>query len=400
MRIRPVIFNISLAAGVLLSVVMVLVIANLSRIINEQHARLISMNDSHEVLSMEDNLARLRREALTRTVLYDELIKRDMLLDGMVVNLNASRRPEGECDSLLFSSLRYYALASMGLKERATEAWASIKASRDGAQWLRHPRCSKSLSRDMIMGVLVALKANPENGTVLFRTMLSEIDRRGGFVGDGPFYVSWLSPGIAGLLRMEAERRHVPFEEWPWILKQSFSSIEYDAMFLQEGYVSHLAALDLWLEIKHSKSREGFNPRSFFGAIERLVTLEKSLDTSLDVQRRQWISGRLRALHPENIFYRWLDHETFGTLTNQNQEHLLADLLSMSQFPMTRLPMNCDRRADYLWQRRHAEFSGGTDLCTRTFSGVDFLWMASLLGAGTDEQDRQDISDGGVPVAH
>ena len=172
MRIRPIIFNISLAAGVLLSVVMVLVIANLSRIINEQHARLITMNSNHEVLSVKDSLVRLRREALTRSLLYDELIKSNMLLDGMVVNLDARGRPEGECDSLLFSSLRYYSLSTMGLRDRAIDAWSAIEASRDGAQWLRHPRCKKSLSRDMIMGLLIAMKANPENGTALFRSTL------------------------------------------------------------------------------------------------------------------------------------------------------------------------------------------------------------------------------------
>lgn len=400
MRIKRWVVQTSIAAGALLFVVMALVISNLSRIINEQHARLIRMNENREVLSASENLARLRREALTRSVFYDELIKRDMLLDGMVVNRDANGNPESVCDSLLFSSIRFFALSSLGLKHSADAAWSSIESSRKGGQWMRHPRCQKSLSRDMVMGVLVALRANPENGTVLFRSMLSEIDRNGGFIGDGPFYVSWLSPGIAGLLRMEAERRRVPFEEWPWILKQSFSSIEFDAMFLEEGYVSHLAALGLWLEMSQSRSSEGFNPRSFFGAIERMVSLKSGLDTSMDVQRRKWISSRLRAIHPDNLFYRWLDFDSFGTLSADAEELMLSELLSLKQFPATRLPMDCDRRADYAWQRRHAEFSNFNAGCSRTFSGVDFLWMSALLRAGSSRDADDPMERPVLPVAH
>jgi hypothetical protein len=323
-----------------------------------------------------------------------------MLVDGMVVNRDLAGNPQAVCDSLLFSSIRFYALSTMGFTKSAEEAWNAMGASRNGAQWIRHPRCRTSLSRDMIMGVMVALQANPENGTTLFRSMLGEIDRNGGFVGDGPFYVSWLSPGIAGLLRMEAERRNVPFEEWPWILKQSFSSIEYDAMFLGEGYVSHLAALGLWLEAAQSKLVSGFNPRSFFGAVERLVRFDRSLDTSMDLQRRQWIAGKLRSLHGGNLFYRWLDHEAMGTLNSTTEEQLLSELLSLSQFPPNRLPMNCDRHADYLWQRREGEFISAAKDCTRTFSGVDFLWMASLLGVG-DEKARESMEiREHTPVAH
>lgn len=398
MRMKPWILETLLAVLALLLVVTGFVISNLSRIITEQHARLITMNNNHEVLSVGENLSRLKREARTRAVLYDELIKRDMLLDGMVVNLDGNGDPAGVCDSLLFSSLRFYSLSSLGLKGSADEAWSAIASSRSGGQWLRHPKCLKSLSRDMVMGVLVALRANPSNGTAVFRTMLAEIDRNGGFAGDGPFYVSWLSPGIAGLLRMEAERRQIPFEEWPWILKQSFSSIEYDVMFLEEGYVSHLAALGLWLEILQSKSAQGFNPRSFLGAIERMVSFKSSLDTSMDVQRRQWIAGRLREIHSDNLFYRWLDHKAFGSLSQETEERMLTDLLALKQFPIDRLPMNCDRRADYVWQRKHQEFVSANSSCSKTYSGVDFLWMASILAGQGGWAKPEAETD--TPVAH
>ena len=97
----------------------------------------------------------------------------------------------------MFSSLRFYALSKLGFTESASKAWHSMLKSRSGGLWLRHPKCTKSLSRDMVMGVLVALRGNPEGGDAVFRSMLAEIGRNGGFAGDGPFYVSWLSPGIA-----------------------------------------------------------------------------------------------------------------------------------------------------------------------------------------------------------
>lgn len=400
MRIRWWIGRTIFATLALLFVVQILVILNLSRIITEQHARIQKNAQGQVAETVSDSLMRLRREALSRAALYDDLIRHNMLVDKMVVNRGPNGEAEGLCDSLLFSSLRFYALTELGFKDSATEAWKGIIGSRDGAIWHRHPRCKKSLSRDMIMGVMVALRANPENGTPLFRSMLSEIDRNGGFVGDGPFYVSWLSPGIAGLLRMEAERRNVPFQEWPWILKQSFSSIEYDAMFLGEGYVSHLAALGLWLEIENSKVSSGFNPRSLLGSIERFARGDHDLDTAMDSQRRKWIAGRLRSLNGTNLFYEWLDQETFGSLNLESEERLLSKLLSMPQFPRTRLPMECDRSADYLWQRREGESTSSSKACNRTYNGVDFLWMAAVLGAGSASESRPETPSPLNSIAH
>jgi hypothetical protein len=252
----------------------------------------------------------------------------------------------------------------------------------------------------MIMGVMVALSADPVGGDTVFRSMLAEIDRNGGFVGDGPFYVSWLSPGVAGLLRMEAERRGVPYGEWPWILKQSFSSIEYDAMFLGEGYVSHLAGLGLWLEMNHMKSGAMMNPRSLLGRLERFVSGGADLDTTLDKQRREWISGRLRSLSGSNLFFEWLDESASGVLTPQAESRLLSHLLSMPQFPANRLPMDCDRDADYIWQRREGESLPVVRRCGETWSGVDFLWMAAVLGASSDDDGEHKGKLPVIPLVH
>jgi hypothetical protein len=378
-----------------------LVIINLNRISTEQFARIQKLLEPHQPQINSDTLYRLRREALSRAALYDELIKKNMILDGMVVNRNAEGEPEGICDSLLFSSLRFFALKRLGFEESAQEAWNGVLGSRSGAQWQRHPRCGKSLSRDMLMGVLVALQANPENGTSVFRSMLTEIDRQKGFIGDGPFYVSWLSPGVAGLVRMEAERRNVAYDEWPWILKQSFSSIEYDGLFLKEGYQSHLAGLGLWLELEHKRNIEWFNPRSLLGLIGRLAGEKGEFDTSFDERRRQWIAGKLSSLSGANLFFDWLEYKVNGIYEVNAEIKLLSELLSMPQFPAVRLPRDCDRAADYIWQRRDKEAIPVARECGRTYAGVDFLWMAAILGAGETQLTPEDpLQNESINLSH
>lgn len=413
MRIRWWIGRTIFAVIALLAVIELLVISNLVRINSNQFARLQNLSSSEPSLqttlsgqttqsdsSTNDFLQRLRREALSRAALYDQLIQKDMLLDGMVIHRGATGEAKGVCDSLMFSSIRFYALSKIGFAESAAKAWQGILGSRSGGLWLRHPKCAKSLSRDMIMGVLVALRADPEGSDPVFRQMLAEIDRNGGFAGDGPFYVSWLSPGIASLLRMEAERRNVPFSEWPWVLRHSFSSIEFDAMFLDEGYVSHLAGIGLWLEINHPQNSAGFNPRSIFGRLARTISGESRLDTTIDAQRRQWIAGRLRSISSSNLFFKWLDQKAAGALDSNSEAHLLSELLSMPQFPKTHLPQDCNRDADYLWQRREAEAIPVAATCGETWSGVDFLWMASLLGVHSSEGPSVAPHPNPLPLVH
>lgn len=375
---------------IVLYILALLVIINLNRISTEQYARIQKLVEPHQPQINSDTLYRLKREALSRAALYDELIKKNMILDGMVVNRKADGRPDGICDSLLFSSLRFYALKRLGFSESADQAWSGVLGSRSGAQWQRHPQCNKSLSRDMLMGVLVALRADPEHGTTVFRSMLSEIDRQNGFIDDGPVYVSWLSPGIAGLVRMEAERRDVGFDEWPWVLKQSFSSIEYDSIFLKEGYQSHLAGLGLWLELEHKENSAWFNPRSLMGLIGRYTGEHGVLDTTFDERRRQWIAGRLSSMSGANLFFDWLEYKVNGIYDINAEIKLLAELLSMPQFPAVRLPMDCDRAADYIWQRKDKEAIPAARDCGRTYAGVDFLWMAAILGAGDSRLTPED----------
>ena len=329
------------------------------------------------------NLGRLRREARSRAALYNTLIERDMLVDGMVVHRDGRGRAEGLCDSLLFSSLRFRSLVALGFVEEGERAWQAIDASHAGGVWWRHPQCrGKSLSRDMLMGLMIALEARPPGGTERLHDLLKEIGTRNGSIGDGPFFVSYLSPGPAGLLRHLAQSTGIPFDEWPWVLKQSFSSIEFDAMFVGTGYEAHLAGLGIWLEQRLSAGPD-YNPRSVMGQIERLWTGAPPTEmTQVDRQRLVWVSASLARANPENLFFSTLRLSTRGALDNAAKEELLTSLLAMPQFPATRLPRDCDRDADYLWQRRGEEYAPADARCGSTWSGVDFLWLAGILAGG------------------
>ena len=95
-------------------------------------------------------------------------------------------------------------------------------------------------------------------------------------------------------------------------------------------------------------------------------------------QRRAFAAGELYRLDPENLFFEYLYLKTAGALTYASKARLLTRLLAMPQYPVERLPQDCDRQADYLWQRSSAEYTG-KKTCKESFHGVDFLWMAALL---------------------
>lgn len=380
MRFRLWTHRMILAGATLLVVVEGIIILNLARLNETQfQARLLTPRQATE--PVRESLYRLKREVRTRAALYEQLIQANMLSEGMVIYRDHRGRERGLCDSLLFSALRFRALQNLGMKTEANTAWKAIDASRDGGFWWRHPYCrNRSLSRDMLMGVMMTLDTAPSGSREALVELLKEIDERGGSFSDGPFFVSYLSPGPAGLLRHLASSKKIPSSQWPWVLKNSFSSIEFDALFLQPGYQSHLAALGIWLEFEMSKSEGGFNPRSALGEVERLITGAPSgTETTIDRERLLWISSLLLEQNPSNLFFDYLHALVSDTLTDGKRVALLSDLLNMKQFPTDRLPRDCDRSADYLWQRRVEEYVPERDDCHETYAAVDFLWMAGLL---------------------
>ena len=97
-------------------------------------------------------------------------------------------------------------------------------------------------------------------------------------------------------------------------------------------------------------------------------------------QRWSWLAQRLVDRDAKNLFFRWLRLAAADALSPRARLAMLRELDAMPQFPQDRLPDACDRRADYLWQRSSSEYMAReTKDCVRRFSGVDYLWMASLL---------------------
>src|SRR5690606_3995506 len=155
---------------------------------------------------------------------YDYLLREHHLLDGMVVSRSASGEAIHECDSLLFSSLRYVALKKLGFHNEARRAWQALQKSQVDGHWRRHPRCwEKSTSRDMIIGVIAALTQSPPNSEQHIRSLFAQIRSTGGYISDGPIYVSYLTPSIARLLRSLARAQGIPYSEMPDIIRRGYS---------------------------------------------------------------------------------------------------------------------------------------------------------------------------------
>lgn len=329
-------------------------------------------NRYHELIS----------QGLERAAIYEKEIQSNHLYLGMVANRDHKGNFQSECDSLLFSSLRYVALLKLGFQREADDAWEAIVQSQNQGQWFRHPTCrSKGTSRDMIVGLLAALSQKPANGKDYLIELIEYIKDHDGYIGTGPFHVSRVSPGIAEMIRLQSLWYGLDVDIFPPPIRFSFSTIEFNAVAPNRGYTSHLSALVLWLEYElHSKS--GANIRSVTWILDRIF--KPFTRHSLQKQRSRWIAQKLVQTDSQNLFFKWLQLKSIGALTEKTRADLLNELLAMPQFPKDKLPRNCDRKADYLWQRDSREYRSIQKHCTETFSGVDFLWMLAILSETDD----------------
>jgi hypothetical protein len=101
------------------------------------------------------------------------------------------------------------------------------------------------------------------------------------------------------------------------------------------------------------------------------------------------------------LFFDWLEYKVNGLYDVNSEIKLLSELLSMPQFPAVRLPRDCDRAADYIWQRRDKEAIPLARECGRTYAGVDFLWMAAILGAGGSQLTPEDpLQNESINLSH
>jgi hypothetical protein len=309
---------------------------------------------------------------------YAEWSQQTNLEDGMVVDRRADGSATHQCDSLLFSSLRYVALQKLGHYELARAGWEAIQKSRHAERgWWRHPRCrDKALSRDMILGLMAAFSQNPPGSTDAIDLTRSDLWRFSGYISRGPFYVSFMSPGLRAAFD---EIAHYQGQQGSQ-LGMSFWTTEFDALTTTGDYRSHLVALTLWLEMEIARQKApGSRPSA--NVVDPLSTvIDPLIPGQLRELRQAWTARSLYIAEPENLFFRWLAWRTSGdTLSVQKRRAMAAQLMAMTAFPDDRLPADCDRRADYVWQRPGVQALEKRRECSITFSGTDFLWMAALL---------------------
>ena len=331
-------------------------------------------------------------ETNRRILLYDNQVNEQLLDHGMVINKTSSGKVLDICDSLLFSSLRFAALKKAGLTARAHDAWTAIENSKTDGYWLRHPTCKKSTSRDMIVGVMIALSQKPERYDQHILALLKTIEENNGYLGNGPVYVSYATPQIALGLRMLSADLQLSQSEIPTHVKNGFSTGELSVQVLERGYASHLVALSIWLELelKNTARKYPINvPHDSYFA-----TLVDSFDhISFKRSRLQWQTHKLVMLDPQNMFFRFLRLKSINAMNPNLAHKMLTELLTMPQFPSENLPTNCDKKADYLWQRKSQEYTPRAYAnCQTTFNGTDFIWMASLL--------LEEIQDSNISLAH
>ncbi len=353
------------------------IIAN-SRLESHQTAIFQFFTSQSATFKMPDTL---KWEAQKRVALYQSLMEAEQLDEGMIVNRLASGESADRCDSLLFSSLRYVALKKLHMIKEAQIAWDAIAKSQEDGHWLRHPQCRETTSRDMLLGVLAAFTQDPPHFRNHVIDLLRYVHANNGYLSEGRFDVSYLLPGVAEILRVYARGNQIAEYTLPATVFFGFSTIEFAAILPQPGYRSHLTALSTWIELE-LQDHPRYAPHSYKlrSAVNELsAAFDPFTYSRLRQQRLSWIAGKLFQQDPQNLFFKWLRLRTAQALTPLTRTIMLQELINMEQFPTNHLPRNCDRKADYLWQRDSSEYKSVTENCSKQFGGVDFMWMTALL---------------------
>ncbi|MBI2602066.1 MAG: hypothetical protein HYW48_03330 [Deltaproteobacteria bacterium] len=349
------------------------------------NSRMLTISDEvlrewidHQTPLNEEQRAVLIRQGYERLELYEHRLKENYLVDGMLVNRANNGEALDLCDSLLFSSLRFAALKKLDRFEDAQTAWQAIETAKDNGHWFRHPSCREDLSRDMLVGLLVALSQNPHQGDFYLQALADKIQAKAGFFSQGSFHESFLTPDVKNTLDNLLILNGISKIELFWF---DFSFLDWQVLFANDGYQSHLIALQIWMEYElqtlyKEKGRIFEEPVS--PTIRALNLLSIFTKEPIKKQRLRWITHHLYANNRQNLFFKWLHLKSTGLLDENMRFLLLKELLEMHQFPSQHLPKDCERKADYLWQRQGDEYRPNT-ACTMSFNGSDFLWMIALL---------------------
>lgn len=314
----------------------------------------------------------LKKNAIKKFKKYYEMQENYHLSYGLIVNRDHLGQITSECDSLLFSSLRYVALKKIGLHSEAKKAWSFIEKSKDtnGQSFVRHPLCRHSTSRDMMIGIIAALIYKPNNSEIHLNQLIRFIENNYGFFHIGRPDVSFTSPGIGFLMRKLGDLYSLPSNKIPLVIRKGFKTNSLDVLFSPVGYRLHLIGLTLWLEME----------------------IQNRKNQSKGRIKRELYSGELKELSkkiyvkdPYNLFFKFLYLKSHGKLSKESLASLLSNLIHMPQFPEARLPKDCDRKADYLWQRQSKEYFVKKSTCHETYSGVDFQLLTAII-LGEEDQ--------------
>lgn len=335
-----------------------------------QAKKLIDVNAANQTLN----------DLRVRTDTYVNLIEDTHLESGMIVNRIFNGNLVDECDSLLFSALYFVALKHLHKDDLAAERWRSMELSQTDGHWYRHPHClTTPPSRDMIIGVLIALSQEPASFKKHLSDFFTQLETRGGYFSDGSLSVSYLSPGVAEIIRKFSLLHGLRAQELPASVRSGFSTTELSVALTRPGYRLHLSALQSWLEMELNKklSPVKVKSRTAVNNVRRLT--RPFIIRALHEQRLEYVTQVLVERSPHNLFFKFLRFQAANALSPAIVITMMNELLAMPQFPTDRLPNDCDRKADYLWQRSDDEQVSARNTCKRIFSGVDFVWMSALL---------------------
>ena len=295
----------------------------------------------HEGLLNSLKESEINKALINKFNLYEKNIEKNFLESGMVVGreLHGEKRiPADLCDSLLFSSLRYYALNRLYFNNMAYEAWRGILSAYVNGQWYRHPDCLDTpISRDMFLGIMLLTNEDHPDSDKLLDNLTEIIDLNNGFFSFKHRLVSYLSPGLAKTYGKVLKNRNLKNS---FVADKGFSTYFIEKPFLERDYRTHLLALHIFIEI--------------------------SLYEKFQEPIESWVedaSNKIYELDKDNQFYKFLKFKTMylkGLIDYDNFKSRLEEikyfLLKSRYFPSDTSPSYCTRGSDYLWQRTSDEW--------------------------------------------
>lgn len=295
-------------------------------------------NPKYTELSKDEVNQRL----LNKFYFYEGNVNNHFLHKGMVVGLakkDGYPTYSDECDSLLFSSLRYYSLKELGFNKKAHDAWNSILGAYDKGQWFRHPDCHKTpISRDMFLGLMILSISEPENFNSVLKNLKDIIEINNGFFSFKTYPVSFLSPGLAKTFGKILENKKI---DLPKASRLGFATYFVEKPFLEKDFRSHLLAMHTLVEIK--------------------------LHEKYGLKLEGWVKDAAKELYKvddKNQFYKYLNYKMLYLEKGIDRKIFLSKLneikvflLESPHFPNDTSPSYCTRGSDYLWQRTSDEWT-------------------------------------------